>query len=161
MHHTSHAKVHRTKGPYHADHTTPVSHRGGFVHAGFFDAGRPPVPGRGSCTGCGFAGRAHNFSAKVLDIFELYDRLGIAINVEAGNPTTHCQSVTLHDACHLANVQGVRQPQRNLLGRIGFIELVEMTEPSACCGSAGIYNITHPEMADARMERKLANIGYY
>jgi glycolate oxidase iron-sulfur subunit len=33
-----------------------------------------------------------------------------------------------------------------------------MEDPSACCGSAGIYNITHPDMADSRLQRKLDNI---
>jgi glycolate oxidase iron-sulfur subunit len=33
-----------------------------------------------------------------------------------------------------------------------------MAEPSACCGSAGIYNITHPKMAEKRLARKMANI---
>jgi glycolate oxidase iron-sulfur subunit len=35
---------------------------------------------------------------------------------------------------------------------------VEMEDPSACCGSAGIYNITHPDMANKRLDRKIENI---
>ncbi len=38
------------------------------------------------------------------------------------------------------------------------VQVREMDEPSACCGSAGIYNITHPEMSNTRLERKLRNI---
>ena len=33
-----------------------------------------------------------------------------------------------------------------------------MKDPSACCGSAGIYNVTHPEMADKRLRRKIDDI---
>ena len=66
--------------------------------------------------------------------------------------------VTIHDACHLANAQGIRLPQRHLLSRVQSVRVVEMKDPSACCGSAGIYNITHPEMADKRLRRKMDDI---
>lgn len=102
-----------------------------------------------------FAGRARTFSRNVKDIFEWYDQiLPAAIGLETPTPA----AVTLHDACHLANAQGVRLPQRRLLKRIGSVRLAEMEDPSACCGSAGIYNITHPEMSDKRLARKLCNI---
>jgi glycolate dehydrogenase iron-sulfur subunit len=109
-----------------------------------------------------FAARARAFSAQVRDIYEWYgDTLPASIGngsfgrTAADDPPT---LVTIHDACHLANAQGVRQPQRRVLGRIRSIHVVEMQDPSACCGSAGIYNITHPDMANKRLERKLANI---
>jgi len=102
-----------------------------------------------------FAARAAAFSALVRDIYEWYDAI---LPATLGRPRTPPLRVTIHDACHLANAQGVRQPQRRLLGRIRGIEVVEMTAPSACCGSAGIYNITHPAMAAQRLERKLQDI---
>jgi glycolate oxidase iron-sulfur subunit len=52
-----------------------------------------------------------------------------------------------HDACHLAHGQGVRQEPRELLGSIPGIELVEIPGPELCCGSAGTYNLTEPDMA--------------
>jgi glycolate oxidase iron-sulfur subunit len=102
-----------------------------------------------------FAVRARLFSDKIKDIYEWYDAIGVAVGGDEGAATI---TVTLHDACHLANTQGIRQPQRNLLGRIKSVRVVEMQDPSACCGSAGIYNITHPTMADYRLQRKLDNI---
>jgi glycolate oxidase iron-sulfur subunit len=45
-----------------------------------------------------------------------------------------------------------------LLSRIQSVRVVEMKEPSACCGSAGIYNVTHGDMADQRLQRKLDDI---
>ncbi len=101
-----------------------------------------------------FATRALSFSQKIKDIYEWYDQIGLTIDRNVAEKTC----VTLHDACHLANAQGIRQPQRSLLSRIQALRLVEMKDPSACCGSAGIYNITHPHMADKRLERKLDNI---
>lgn len=102
-----------------------------------------------------FAGRARAFSHQIKDIFEWYDEIGIAVDQFDGSQPI---PVTIHDACHLANAQGIRAPQRRLLARIRPVQVVEMQDPSACCGSAGIYNITHPEMADKRLQRKLETI---
>lgn len=102
-----------------------------------------------------FSVRAHNFSQSVKDIYEWYETIGICVDHPEGAGVT---CVTIHDACHLANAQGVRKPQRDLLGRIKSVRVVEMKDPSACCGSAGIYNVTHPEMADRRLQRKLDDI---
>jgi glycolate oxidase iron-sulfur subunit len=35
---------------------------------------------------------------------------------------------------------------------------VELAESDICCGSAGIYNIVQPEMADSLLRRKMSNI---
>ncbi|MGQ9501966.1 MAG: (Fe-S)-binding protein [Anaerolineae bacterium] len=102
-----------------------------------------------------FAAHAAAFSAMVRDIYEWYDAI---MPPTLDSDSTPPLRVTIHDACHLANAQGVRQPQRRLLGRIRGIEVVEMQSPSACCGSAGIYNITHPDMAARRLRRKLDDI---
>lgn len=102
-----------------------------------------------------FATRAAAFSALVRDIYEWYDAI---LPATLSSHLTSPLRVTIHDACHLANAQGIRAPQRRLLRRLRGIEVVEMEMPSACCGSAGIYNITHPEMADQRLARKLDDI---
>jgi glycolate oxidase iron-sulfur subunit len=36
---------------------------------------------------------------------------------------------------------------------------MELPESTWCCGSAGIYNITQPEMSQKLLQRKIANIG--
>jgi glycolate oxidase iron-sulfur subunit len=66
--------------------------------------------------------------------------------------------VTYHDACHLAHGQKIVRQPRELLRAIPGIELVELPEAAWCCGSAGIYNITQPEMSMALLERKMKNI---
>jgi glycolate oxidase iron-sulfur subunit len=67
-------------------------------------------------------------------------------------------TVTYHDACHLAHGQRIRNEPRALLRRIPGLRLVELAEADLCCGSAGIYNLTHPEIADPLLERKVARI---
>jgi glycolate oxidase iron-sulfur subunit len=36
--------------------------------------------------------------------------------------------------------------------------LIELTESEWCCGSAGIYNITQPELSQEILERKMKHI---
>ncbi len=58
-------------------------------------------------------------------------------------------TVTYHDACHLVHGLGVRDNPRKLLRSIPGVRLVELAESDLCCGSAGSYNLTEPEMARA------------
>lgn len=55
--------------------------------------------------------------------------------------------IAYHDACHLANAQGVRRPPRDLLQSIPGVELVDIADADLCCGSAGSYNLDQPEIA--------------
>ncbi len=66
--------------------------------------------------------------------------------------------VTYQDACHLAHAQRVRSEPREVIRRLPGVELVEMRESDHCCGSAGIYNLLQPEMANRLLERKVGAI---
>jgi glycolate oxidase iron-sulfur subunit len=66
--------------------------------------------------------------------------------------------VTVHDPCHLAHGQGVRAAVRSLLAAIPGLTLVELEEADTCCGSAGTYNLTAPDMAARLLARKLDRI---
>lgn len=68
-------------------------------------------------------------------------------------------TVTYQDACHLAHAQRVSAAPRALLRQIPGLALVEMAEPALCCGSAGVYSVTQPEMSNRLRVRKLANAG--
>lgn len=97
--------------------------------------------------------RAEAFSAKVEDISKyLYDT-GYEIPKSELNT-----KITYHDACHLAHGQGVREQPRDILLHIPGVEMVHMPNADRCCGSAGIYNITNPEMAGEVLESKMANV---
>lgn len=65
--------------------------------------------------------------------------------------------VTYQDACHLAHGQKVRLQPRQVIKQIGNVELVEMRASDRCCGSAGIYNVIHPEIADQLIDEKMTN----
>ena len=46
----------------------------------------------------------------------------------------------------------------SILPAIPKLKLVELPESSWCCGSAGIYNLIQPEMANELLDRKLKHI---
>jgi glycolate oxidase iron-sulfur subunit len=101
-----------------------------------------------------YTDRAQAFSARIRDISEW-----LAAIMPADAPLEPIKKkVTYHEPCHLSNLQGIRTPPRQLLKRVPGLELIEMDDPTACCGSAGIYNITHPEMAMKRLKRKMDTI---
>jgi len=100
-----------------------------------------------------YAARARAFSAKVRDITEFLATLQLTPPQNALRAR-----VVYHDACHLAHGQGVRAAARRILQQIPGLELVELAESDTCCGSAGSYNITEPEMARRLGDRKAANI---
>lgn len=101
----------------------------------------------------GYAARAQAFEDKVRDISEVLDELG---PVAERHPLE--VTVAYHDACHLGHAQGVRVPPRRLLEGIPGLELREVAEAELCCGSAGIYNVLHPEPARELGDRKARNI---
>lgn len=55
--------------------------------------------------------------------------------------------IAYHDACHLANAQGVRVEPRDLLRQIPHVDVLEIPDGGTCCGSAGTYNIDQPDIA--------------
>jgi len=67
-------------------------------------------------------------------------------------------TATYHDACHLAHGQKIRAEPRALLGRIPALRLVPLTESELCCGSAGVYNLLEPQVADRLLEMKVARV---
>ena len=67
------------------------------------------------------------------------------------------QLITYQEPCHLAHAQSISREPRDLLRALAGLRLVEMREASLCCGSAGIYNLSHPEAADRLLDRKLDN----
>jgi glycolate oxidase iron-sulfur subunit len=66
--------------------------------------------------------------------------------------------VTYHDPCHLAHGQRVRAAPRALLGRIPGLTVVPLADSELCCGSAGVYNLLEPEMADRLLALKVQRI---
>lgn len=97
--------------------------------------------------------RAAAFSRKVKDVHEFL--AGIEFN-RAGLGRLDVQ-VTYQEPCHLAHAQRITVQPRTLLTAIPGLRLREMHESALCCGSAGVYNVTQPEMAARLGARKVDN----
>jgi glycolate oxidase iron-sulfur subunit len=101
-----------------------------------------------------YAARSRDFVRKTRDISEVLLELGLESHLKHSVDET----VTYHDACHLAHAQKVTAAPRKLLAAIPGLKLVPLPESDMCCGAAGTYNLQHPAMATQLAERKLRNI---
>jgi glycolate oxidase iron-sulfur subunit len=97
------------------------------------------------------AGR--KFAARVRDVSEFLVELG---PLKPQHPLR--LRATYHDACHLCHAQQIRRQPRQLLEMIPGLEMVPLAETELCCGAAGSYNLTQPEMAERLGERKIKSI---
>lgn len=94
-----------------------------------------------------FAAGAEHLAGRVRDVSEL-----LIGNLPAPRHRSKVR-IAYHDACHLEHGQGVTDAPRELLRSIPGVELVDIRD-GLCCGSAGTYNLTEPEMAWRLAERK-------
>jgi glycolate oxidase iron-sulfur subunit len=91
-----------------------------------------------------------DYAARVRDVAEFLDAVGLrrpAGRIDA--------AVCYDDPCHLVHGQGVAAAPRRLLEAIPGVTLRPHADPESCCGAAGTYNLTHPEMSRAVLARKL------
>ncbi|HUO63072.1 MAG TPA: heterodisulfide reductase-related iron-sulfur binding cluster, partial [Terriglobales bacterium] len=97
--------------------------------------------------------RAERFASKVRDLSEF-----LAAEPLRGPLGLVNRTVTYHDPCHIVHGQKISKQPRTLLGQIPGLRLVPLKEADWCCGSAGTYNLTQPEMAHRLQERKVGHI---
>lgn len=122
----------------------------------------PGVPIVVTAAGCGAHMRAYGelvggedaqrFAARVRDASQVV-RPG-AVSRSAPRPLR----VAYQDACHLAHGQRIRREPRDLLRAVPGVEVVPIADADRCCGSAGVYNLTHPEVARELQEQKVRAI---
>jgi len=101
-----------------------------------------------------YEARAREWDRKLKDIHEWLAETGI----ESPPSNQPEQRVTYHESCHLCHGQKITSQPRDLLRAIPNLKLIELFESNWCCGSAGIYNLIQPEMANDLLERKLRHI---
>ena len=97
-----------------------------------------------------YAARAHAFAERVRDFSEFLAEIG----TEPPAGVLHAR-VIYQDACHLVHAQGVSQQPRDLLAAVPGVELVEMENPTVCCGAAGLYSVTDTDISLAILEQRL------
>ncbi len=98
--------------------------------------------------------RAHEWDAKLKDIHEYLAEIGLLAAPRCVAPVR----VAYHPSCHLHHGQGIHSQPVDLLKGIPGITLVPLADATTCCGSAGIYSITHPETSQRLLESKISHI---
>ncbi|HVR87973.1 MAG TPA: heterodisulfide reductase-related iron-sulfur binding cluster [Candidatus Limnocylindria bacterium] len=97
--------------------------------------------------------RAERFAARVKDASEYLAGVGLV-----APPGPLRARVAYDDPCHLIHGQRIKDQPRALLEAIPGLELVPLAEADWCCGSAGTYNVTQPELAARLGHRKAERI---
>jgi glycolate oxidase iron-sulfur subunit len=102
-------------------------------------------------------------AATTFDLLEWLDRRGLQfdpspIAAKFGKPSGARLVVAYQDACHLRHGQRVVDTPRRLLAKLPDVDLVPLADPERCCGSAGVYNVAQPEMADVMLRAKIEAI---
>ena len=104
----------------------------------------PPGTIAVTSAGCGSSLKDRGHNAK--DITELITKT---------EPTTKTPiTIVYQDACHLLHGQKIAHQPRQLLDQLPGVTRIEIENAGDCCGSAGIYNITQPEMAKKLQQQK-------
>jgi len=96
-----------------------------------------------------------DLAARVVDANEF-----IAVLIEDGSlPTVSGERVpiAIQDPCHLRHAQGIVDEPRSILRAAGY-EPVEIDPAGMCCGAAGAYQLSHPEMSDELGRQKAAQV---
>ena len=99
---------------------------------------------------------AQSISAITMDVTELLAEIGIEALVSEV-PAGSLGDIAYHSACSLQHGQKIHDMPQQLLRQAGFT-VVQPLNPHLCCGSAGVYNVLQPEMADGLKERKLDSL---
>ncbi len=99
-----------------------------------------------------YAEKAALVAAKVRDVSEFVH--GIADLKATPRPALR---VAYHAACSLQHGQKITREPKELLSKLGFV-VKDVPEAHLCCGSAGVYNLLQPELANRLRERKITNI---
>ncbi len=100
--------------------------------------------------------KAEKFAANVKDVQEFLASAGITAKL---NPLIDGDlTIVYQDACHLLHGQKISLQPRQLLQQIPGVKLKEPIDAALCCGSAGVYNMLQPEVADELGVQKVENL---
>lgn len=98
-----------------------------------------------------YAEKAREFVKLMKDVNEFLASVELNKEFKAPLPVT----VTYQDSCHLAHGQKVRGAPRKLLSAVPGLTLREMRNSDLCCGSAGVYNVVHTDVAMQVLDTKM------
>jgi glycolate oxidase iron-sulfur subunit len=104
----------------------------------------------------GYREKAKEFAAKVKDVQEFLATVGLTAKLSP--LTDRPLTLVYQDACHLLHGQKISLQPRQLLQQIPGVKLKEFIDAAVCCGSAGVYNMLQPEIAEELGKQKAQNL---
>jgi glycolate oxidase iron-sulfur subunit len=99
-----------------------------------------------------YAERAKRFSESVRDVTEFLAHIGISHGAEIN------RRVTYDAPCHLYHAQRVMTAPQQVLAAIPGLEYRQLEGMQDCCGGAGIYNLSEPEMSESLLADKIGKV---
>ncbi len=118
-----------------------------------------------NAAGCGSHLKQAEWSNRTLtrDVLEWLDAEGLGFDprpvaARFGRTDGATLRVAYDDPCHLQHGQGIHAAPRRLLSLLPDVELTELPDADRCCGSAGIYSLTQPELADRLLHEKVEHV---
>lgn len=103
-----------------------------------------------------YGDRAQAFVQTVKDVQEFLAEVGLTAPLHSlqNDPLM----LVYQDACHMLHGQKISLQPRQLLRQIPGVQLREPIDAALCCGSAGVYNILQPEVAEELGRQKVTNL---
>ena len=96
---------------------------------------------------------AEDIAKKTLDFSEFMVKVCGVSKAQIEN-TGQGEEVTYHDPCHARHGLGIIEEPRTLLSLAGY-NISEMPNSDACCGFAGSFTLSYPEVSHSMLKRKL------
>jgi glycolate oxidase iron-sulfur subunit len=101
-----------------------------------------------------YVAKAFRLASRVRDVAEIVAPQAAQLKVRlSGLP----ESVAFHPPCTLQHWQGLSSLTEKMLRDLGF-QLLPFSDAHLCCGSAGTYSLTQPDLSLSLRDRKVQSI---
>jgi len=95
----------------------------------------------------------HHFTSLIKDVSQ------VLYELQPVRPLKPLEKTLCYDEpCHLLHAQKISVQPKAIIQRIPGLKWVPLPDAEFCCGAAGIYNLTQPEMAGKILARKIEAI---
>jgi L-lactate dehydrogenase complex protein LldE len=101
-----------------------------------------------------WAGRAEDLAARTYEYVTFLDEV-VGVRQLATRYDGVC---TYHDSCSSLRELRIKETPRSLLGRMGGVELRELSQAETCCGFGGTFCVKYPEISNHMVCDKVADI---
>ncbi len=103
-----------------------------------------------------FAEKALEFSTKVIDISAFLFHKGFSRQLSSLTSKNSSLKVTYHDPCHFRFREKIFEEPRLLITSLPGVDFCESSGGAACCGHGGVFNITHYDLSQGLLDKRIA-----